>query len=479
MITSSKNRHVSQAAKLKKRALRERERRFLVEGVRATREALAAGALEELFVVSNDDAELEELAGRAEEKGILVLRVSERVASHLTSAVTPQGIVGVAGFVDVELSEVPRPVGLAPVLCSVRDPGNAGTILRSAEAAGADAVFFSESSVDVYNAKTVRASAGSLFHVPVVRRVTVAEIVETLRADGVQILAATASGEASVYDVDLAPPTAFLLGNEAWGLPPDLIGLADGTVRVPIRGSAESLNLAAAGALLLFEASRQRAGGGHGDGGSLAEQLAAATHDLRSPLAGLTGFSGTLVTRWNDLDDTTRQELIGAMTLEAERAAALVRLLVDAAKLESGRLEASVENLELQEIAERTAKVMGHSPDAPPVEIAGVARALADPDRLRSVLAILIDGAARWGERGAVHVSFVAGTGESRISIERDGCVLTPEEAAVLLEGPARGGRIEPYLARLAVEAQGGHLSFESGGLVRFTLSLPSAKLIR
>lgn len=478
MITSPKNRHVSQAARLKKRALRERDRRFLVEGVQATREALAAGALERLFVTEEGDAGVEELAVRAEDEGIPVVRVSERVAAHLTSAVTPQGIVGVAGFVDVNLADVPRPIGIVPVLCSVRDPGNAGTILRSAEAAGADAVVFGGSSVDVYNAKTVRASAGSLFHVPVVREAEVAGVVEALRADGVQILAAAATGEESVYEADFSSPTVFLLGNEAWGLPPEIMTLADGTIRVPIRGSAESLNLAAAAALLLFEAARQREGDGAMGGwseASLSEQLAAAAHDLRSPLTGLTGFSGTLASRWDELDEGARRELVGAMASDAERAAALVRLLADAARQESGRLKASAEFVEVGEIAVRAWETAVHSPDAPQIEIDGSARALADPDRLRACLLLLIDAAARWGERAGVRVTISAEDASCRVSVERAGSVLSSEEAASLLDGPARGGRIEPYLVRRSLEAQGGSLSFESGGAVRFVLRLPAA----
>ncbi|MGH8875345.1 MAG: TrmH family RNA methyltransferase, partial [Acidimicrobiia bacterium] len=167
MISSTKNPRVADAAKLKKRGLREQRGRFLVEGAQAAGEAVGVGAVELLFHVPGATGRVPEVVAAAEAAGVEVEAVSEAVMDHLTSAVTPQGIVAVAGFVDVPMSELePGPV---PVLCSVRDPGNAGTLLRSADASGAAGVVFTTDSVDVYNAKAVRASAGSVFHVPVVR----------------------------------------------------------------------------------------------------------------------------------------------------------------------------------------------------------------------------------------------------------------------------------------------------------------------
>ena len=168
MISSTKNPKVAAAARLRKRAFRDEDRRFLVEGAQGVREALAADppAIDTLFV----DDELHELAIRARERGVDVIHAADTVMARLTSTVTPQGIVGVAGYVDVGLDAVP-PTGCIAVLHEVRDPGNAGTIVRSADAAGAAAVIFGAASVDVYNPKTVRACAGSVFHLPVVRDV--------------------------------------------------------------------------------------------------------------------------------------------------------------------------------------------------------------------------------------------------------------------------------------------------------------------
>jgi TrmH family RNA methyltransferase len=181
----------------------------------------------------------------------------------LAQTVTPQGLVGVANVLDVPLSVASTGARLVAVLAHARDPGNAGTILRTADAAGADAVVFADESVDPYNPKCVRSSAGSLFHVPVVDGGDVAEVVAALRSQGLRVLATTADEGTDLYDTDLAGPTAWLFGNEAWGLPGDVVALADDRVRVPLYGRAESLNLATAAAVCLYASARgQREAGG-------------------------------------------------------------------------------------------------------------------------------------------------------------------------------------------------------------------------
>ncbi|MEP7026210.1 MAG: RNA methyltransferase, partial [Actinomycetota bacterium] len=149
---------------------------------------------------------------------------------------------------------------LVVILANVRDPGNAGTVLRAAVAAGADGVIFAGASVDPYNSKSVRASAGSLFHLPVVTGVPLPDAVTALRAAGLQVLAADGSAARTLDEPGLAAqlgqPTAWLFGNEAWGLPGDLLALADEAVAVPIYGRAESLNLAAAAAVCLYTSAR-------------------------------------------------------------------------------------------------------------------------------------------------------------------------------------------------------------------------------
>jgi TrmH family RNA methyltransferase len=183
--------------------------------------------------------------------------------AQLSDTVTPQGLVAVCDLLDVSLETVlaqSAPPQLVVVLAAVRDPGNAGTVLRTCDAAGADAVVFSDTSVDPYNGKCVRASAGSLFHLPVVVGASMPDTIAALRAAGLQILAADGSASADLDELEragtLGRPSAWIFGNEAWGLPTDLLESADVAVRVPIHGRAESLNLAAAAAVCLYASAR-------------------------------------------------------------------------------------------------------------------------------------------------------------------------------------------------------------------------------
>lgn len=273
MLTSTRTPQVSAARRLAKRAFRQADRRFLVEGPQAVVEAMAAaeaelGGLHELFCTVEAANRYAGLLDRAKAAGVPVTRVSTEVLGTLAATVTPQGLVAVAAFRDVPLAralgDTPR---LVVVLAAVRDPGNAGTVLRVADAAGADAVVFTDTSVDPYNGKCVRASAGSLFHLPFTVGVPAADAVDSIRAAGVQVLAAAGNGDVDLDSMadrgGLAVPTCWLFGNEAWGLTPAVRTLADRAVRVPIHGRAESLNLAAAAAVCLYASARgQRAPGG-------------------------------------------------------------------------------------------------------------------------------------------------------------------------------------------------------------------------
>jgi RNA methyltransferase, TrmH family len=253
---------VKAARQLGKKAFRERGRSFLAEGPQAVREALRQpGVLTELFVTGQGASRHPELVAEAASLGIAVHEISGEVMGEVAQTITPQGLVGVCRFIDVPLvSLLEPPPRLVTVLANVRDPGNAGTVLRTADAAGADGVIFSAASVDPYNSKCVRSSAGSLFHLPVVAGAPIAEAIGRLRESGLQVLAADGSATQVVdgpEGPDLSRPTAWLFGNEAWGLPDDVLALADAAAAVPIYGRAESLNLAAAAAVCLYASARQ------------------------------------------------------------------------------------------------------------------------------------------------------------------------------------------------------------------------------
>lgn len=257
---------VKAARQLGKKAFRERGRSFLAEGPQAVGEALRTpGVVTELFVTGQGRTRHAELTAWAVGLGVAVHEVAGDVMAELAQTVTPQGLLAVCRFIDVPLAVLtgarPR---LVAVLASVRDPGNAGTITRTADAAGADGVVFSAASVDPYNAKCVRSSAGSLFHLPVVAGPALPEVIGGLRAAGLQVLAADGRASLVLDDpasaLDLTLPTAWLFGNEAWGLPDSLLALADAVVAVPIYGQAESLNLAAAAAVCLYASARHTRG---------------------------------------------------------------------------------------------------------------------------------------------------------------------------------------------------------------------------
>lgn len=229
----------------------------MVEGSKVLSEALAANA--RIEAVYTAPAAPADLVARASGVGARVHELAPGVLERVAGTVTPQPILAVVPYVDVPLDTLAT-AGLVVVCVDVRDPGNAGTVLRSAEAAGAGGVVFCNGSVDVYNPKVVRASAGSLFHVPVVVGVDAAAALECLGEWGIRRLAAVARHGRDYTSVDLTAPTAFVLGNEAAGLPAGMAdaGLLDGEVTIPMTGRAESLNVGMAAAVLCFEAVRQR-----------------------------------------------------------------------------------------------------------------------------------------------------------------------------------------------------------------------------
>ncbi|MEU5363670.1 RNA methyltransferase [Streptomyces sp. NPDC005925] len=266
---SPRSPRVAAARRLARRNFRSKERLFLAEGPQAVREAAGHGdTLVELFVTPEAADRYADIVGDARDAGARVHLAAEQVVADISTTVTPQGLVGVCRFVDTPFEDILRArPRLVAVLAHVRDPGNAGTVLRCADAAGAEAVVLTDASVDLYNPKAVRASVGSHFHLPVAVGVPVEEAVGRLRDTGVRVLAADGAGDRDLdEELDkgtMGGPTAWLFGNEAWGLPEETRALTDAVVRVPIHGRAESLNLATAAAVCLYASARaQRAAAG-------------------------------------------------------------------------------------------------------------------------------------------------------------------------------------------------------------------------
>ncbi|WP_228266376.1 TrmH family RNA methyltransferase [Ornithinimicrobium ciconiae] len=283
LLSNPRSERVRSVRSLGRRAVRQRQGLFVVEGPQAVRELLsyAGHAASDLYLTSSSaerhtgivelaeglSAQSAETVRRPEsasrqDPGRRRLRIhlcSDEVLAAMTDTAHPQGMIAVATPIDVPLAETLSAVGdgFVVVLTNVRDPGNAGTVLRAADAFGAAAVLVSDASVDIYNPKVVRSTVGSLFHLPVSVGTPIPELLAACQQAGLRVLAADGSGETSLPDVDLSVPHAWVMGNEAWGLESEVRDLCDNVVSIPIV-RAESLNLAMAATVCLHASASAR-----------------------------------------------------------------------------------------------------------------------------------------------------------------------------------------------------------------------------
>jgi RNA methyltransferase, TrmH family len=241
---------VAAAIKLHRHVGRRRAASFLAEGPNLVEAALRRGLVSEVFATEAALARFGSMLG-----DVHVDLVTERAAKALSDTVTPIGLVAVCSVPEAALADV-LPARLVAVAVEISEPGNAGTLIRIADAMGADAVVLAGHSVDPYNGKCLRASAGSIFSIPVVSAPDAHDAVAALSETGIQVLATTVDGEVSLEDADLSQPTAWMFGPEAHGLPADLAAKATHRVRIPMPGNAESLNVASAAAICLYQSAR-------------------------------------------------------------------------------------------------------------------------------------------------------------------------------------------------------------------------------
>jgi TrmH family RNA methyltransferase len=466
-------RRVRDAVRLQRRSARDDVRRFLVEGAQGVGEALAhePPLLDRLFTTDPLDAD----AVRAADAGVTVEVVDPAAIAAIASTVTPQPVVGIAPYLDVDLDAVGVD-GCIAILHEVRDPGNAGTVLRSADAAGASGVVFTTESVDVYNPKTVRSSAGSIFHLPVVRGAAIVPAVGSMRARGVRVLAMAGDGARSLYATDLTGPIAFLFGNEAHGLDGAARALADEVVHVPQPGRAESLNLAAAATVCLFEWARRR----RDTPTPLETVIAAAAHDIRSPLTALKGFGYALERRWRELGDEERELMLTGMLHDADRMEQVLRLLVDAARVADGAVDLFPELVDLEALVGEIAGQQARDPDHPALAWSGdPGPYLVDPARLRTALLAACEALVWWAGPGPIEISGVARDGSLEVTVDRpapEGLDAGGLDALFEARAPGSGGgsKIGLFVTRGVARAQGGDAwaSIEDGRL-RIHLRLP------
>ena len=265
MLENPRSPRVRAVAKLVKRSAREETGLFLLEGPQAAREALRhrPDTVIELFATPTAMERHPDIREAAEAARVEVEFTTEAVIDAMADTVTPQGIIAVAHQSPTSIRDIFAASPTLIAICEeVRDPGNLGTIIRAADAAGADAVILTGRTVDLYNPKVVRATTGSLFHLPVAIGAELASAVERAHGAGLRVVAADVGGADFLgHRAILAEPTAWLFGNEARGLDDESLAFADLSLRLPIYGSAESLNLATAASVCLYESAfAQRAG---------------------------------------------------------------------------------------------------------------------------------------------------------------------------------------------------------------------------
>jgi len=261
MLTSDQNPKVKYFHSLKNKKTRRASAKFIVEGIHLVREALQSGSAERIIYGENilKTAEGKELLGRIISSDIPNEEASEKIIGYLSDVETPQGIIAsvMPKVCDLgDLFDAPDP--LIVVACGIQDPGNLGTMIRTADAAGCTGIILSEGTVDPYNDKAVRASSGSIFHLNIVKIDDIIELVSALKRRGVKIISAVVGAEKDLYSSDLRGPVALMIGSESKGLPSDIERYSDETVSIPMVGRAESLNAAVSCAVLLYEALRQR-----------------------------------------------------------------------------------------------------------------------------------------------------------------------------------------------------------------------------
>lgn len=248
---------VKAAAELKQKKYRQQRGEFLAEGLRTAEEAVAFKAAQQLFYTATEDERTLRLLEQAAAMQVKLVCVSEAVMKKIADTETPQGIIAVCRMQEQPLEQLLASGRMLLVLDRVGDPGNIGTMLRTADAAGVGGIILLKGTADIYAPKTVRASMGSLFHVPILSGVAEQEFIDNAKKAGYQILVTALDGADNLYQADLKGRLAFVMGNEAGGVSTTLLQQADKRVFIPMRGKAESLNVAMAAGIIMFEAMRR------------------------------------------------------------------------------------------------------------------------------------------------------------------------------------------------------------------------------
>lgn len=472
---------LARVRKLRRASSRRDLGEFLADSPNAVREAIDGGADVVLILVTDDyQSRNPDLLVRACVDGVEAVRVDE---ATMSSAVSTKSQQGIAAVVAVPASGIERLLECetVAVLDAVQDPGNVGALLRSADCFGAG-LLLGKGCADPFGPKVARSSAGALFRTPLARNVDLAPALERLKSNGFHVVGADPEAGATFDSFSYPEKCAVVLGNEGAGLDPEVDELLDARVAVPMQREGQSLNVAIAGSMILHAAcarARREV--------QMAAVVSAISHDLRSPLTSVKGFAQTIEKRWESLDEELKKEMVGQISLAADRLLRAIGELVDTARLETGELRCIPIEFD-------PAPVVAGVLDEVSVEYADVEFEIAvedshgaiyaDRERFSQAMRVLVENAAKHGD-GRVRVATRPGKGWVDVDVADNGKLPRPEEVALILSGRVAGRKqgAAPSGTGLALHVvagvatlQGGELlvSEASDGFETFTLRLPA-----
>ncbi|MDQ0202682.1 TrmH family RNA methyltransferase [Pectinatus haikarae] len=264
VITSTDNIQIKKAAALKQKKYREKEKLFLIEGIRLIEAALLSAQITECFFTAEAAANKRcaTLINILRDRDCLLYEVSSNVFLKLADTDSPQGIVATAVKKDFLLDDLSKENKKSPIyiiLDKLQDPGNAGTIIRTAEASGIDGIIAMQGTVDIYSSKVVRATMGAAFHLPIVQKINVNDLRRFITENNICLFSTVLSSDAHpCYSVNYNKPAAIILGNEGDGVSNELLALSHEHIYIPMYGKSESLNASSAAAMIMYEIMRQR-----------------------------------------------------------------------------------------------------------------------------------------------------------------------------------------------------------------------------
>lgn len=261
LITSPQNSYIKEVKALRQKKSREEKKRFFIEGERFVEESLKE-KVKILYIFVSDSflatVSAFKILEKIHQNPCPIYQISDKLFQEISDTENPQGILAVMEMQNYALFDVVKENSFIVLLDSIQDPGNLGTIIRTADAAGASGIIYSKGSVDLYNPKVLRATMGSVFHLPVVYSENLSDTIRELKGKGVKLLAAHLKGEMPYFHEDLKGPVGIIIGNEANGISEEVACHADAFVRIPMDGKAESLNASVAAGILMYEVLRQR-----------------------------------------------------------------------------------------------------------------------------------------------------------------------------------------------------------------------------